>query len=298
MGRMTGIYCISRGEAGGTSYRPVLRNVTIMRGMVSYPGPGPIEPVDSVVRTSGPDEPVNGDTRCWTGGGEYDDNVQNVVLPQTGSDESVDSVVCTTGSNEPVDSVVCTSGPDEPVGGDTPCGTGDEEDVDYEGNVVLPRTGSDESVDSVVRTSGPDEPVSGVTPCWISVEECVVHVGEVSLPRTGYGEPVYRVAHISGLDDPGGSCAEDGKNYESVVALHRTGSDQSFNKVVSIVGPKVDKGSLDKIRMWEINPRLELKMHYKSSHSILFREGVCHQPGAASFCRLTQIRLRTGGKSF
>ena len=68
-----------------------------------------------------------------------------------------------------------------------PCGTGDEEYVDNERNVVLPRTGSDEPVDivvrttrsdepvdSVVRTSGSDEPVSGVTPCWTGVEECVI----------------------------------------------------------------------------------------------------------------------------
>ena len=37
---------------------------------------------------------------------------------------------------------------------------------------------------------------------------------------------------------------------------------------------EVDKGTLDKIRMWEINPRSELKVHYKPSHSVIFREGV------------------------
>ena len=35
----------------------VLRNVTFMRVMLSYTGPGPI---NSVVCTSGPDEPVKG----------------------------------------------------------------------------------------------------------------------------------------------------------------------------------------------------------------------------------------------
>ena len=197
--------------------------------------------------TSGPDEPVNGDTPCWTCDEEYDDNEGNVVLPWTGNDE-------------PVDSVVRTSGPDEPVNGDTPCWTGDEGYVDYEGKLVLPQTGSDEPIDSVVRTTGAD------------------------------------VARTSGLNNPDGSCAEDGQNYESAVALHRTGSDQTYNKVVSIVGPgnktgsvtdasgdlivmssecrEVDEGTLDKIRMWEINPQSELKVHYKPSHGVIFCEGV------------------------
>ena len=37
---------------------------------------------------------------------------------------------------------------------------------------------------------------------------------------------------------------------------------------------EVDEGTLDKICMWEINPRSELKVHYKPSHSVIFREGV------------------------
>ena len=114
----------------------------------------------------GPDELVNGDTPCWTGDEEYDDYEGNGVLPRTGSDEPVDSVVRTTGSDEPVDSVIHTPGPDEPVNGDTPCWTGDEEYVDNEGNVVLPRTGSNELVDSVVRTTRSDEPMlRNVLPC-------------------------------------------------------------------------------------------------------------------------------------
>ena len=73
-----------------------MRNMTIMRGMLCVPVlfvlPGPI---DSVVCTSGPDEPVNGDTPCGTGDEKYDDNEGNVVLTWTGSDEPVDSVVRT-----------------------------------------------------------------------------------------------------------------------------------------------------------------------------------------------------------
>ena len=97
--------------------------------------------VDSIARTSEPDEPVNGVTPCWTGDEEYDDYEGNVVLPQTGSDE-------------PVDSVACTSRPDVPVNGVTPCWTGDKECDVYEGDVHLTQTGSDEPVNSVVCTSG------------------------------------------------------------------------------------------------------------------------------------------------
>ena len=63
----------------------------------------------------------------------------------------------------------------------------------------------------------------------------------------GSGESANGVAHTSGLDDPDGSCAEDGQNYESAVALHRTGSDQTLNKTVSVVGlggPRNETGSV------------------------------------------------------
>ena len=37
------MYCVSRGDAGGTPYTgQVLRNVTVMGVMLSCPGPGPV----------------------------------------------------------------------------------------------------------------------------------------------------------------------------------------------------------------------------------------------------------------
>ena len=122
----------------------------------------------------------------------------------------------------------------------------------------------------------------------------------VRFPCPGSGESV-NGGCFSYVDDPDGSCDVDGQHYVSAVALHRTGSDQTFNKVVSIVcislgGPgyetgsvtdasgdvvvmssecrEVDKGTLDKIRMCKINLWSELKMHYEPYHSVIFREGV------------------------
>ena len=37
---------------------------------------------------------------------------------------------------------------------------------------------------------------------------------------------------------------------------------------------EVDNGTLDKIRLWGVNPRSELKVHYEPSHSAIFGEGV------------------------
>ena len=121
----------------------------------------------------------------------------------------------------------------------------------------------------------------------------------VRLPCPGSSESVDGVARTSGLENPDGSCAEVGQIYESAVALHQTGSDQTFNKVVSIVGPggpgnetgsvadasrdvivmssecrEVDNGTLDKIRMWEINHPTVL---YFARGFVISRE----QPGFA-----------------
>ena len=134
MGRMTGLYCISRGEVGGTSYWAGVEKDNDYEGNGVLPRTGSDEPVDSVVRTSGPDEPVNGHMPCCTGDEESGDNEGNVV-----------------------DGVVCTSGLDEPVSGVTPCWTGVEECVVYAGEVALPRTTSSESVNGVTRTSGLDD---------------------------------------------------------------------------------------------------------------------------------------------
>ena len=64
-----------------------------MRNMTIYEG----DVIDSVVRTSGPDEPVNGVTPCWTSDKECGVDEGDVVLTWTGSDEPVNSVVCTSG---------------------------------------------------------------------------------------------------------------------------------------------------------------------------------------------------------
>ena len=94
---------------------------------------------------------------------------------------------------------------------------------------------------------------AGGTSYWAGVDKCDDYEGNGVLPRS--------------------------QIYDSAVALHRTGSDQTFNEVFSIVGPvgpgnetgsvadasgdvivmssecqEVDIGTLDKIRMWEINP--------------------------------------------
>ena len=133
-------------------------------------------------------------------------------------------------------------------------------------------------VDSAVRTSAPDEPVNSDT-------SCCTGEGNVVLPRTGSGELVNGVTRTSRLDDPDGSCDVAGQVYVCAVVLCRTGSDQKFDNVVSIVGyetgsvtdasgdvvvmssecREVDKATLHKIRMCKINPRLELKVHYSSA---------------------------------
>ena len=195
-----GLYCICRGEAGGTSYwasvekgddyegngvlprmsrstvlsvlpgrlnrspvtcpaGPVMGNLTIMRGMLSYPEPGP----------------MNRSTLLF-------------VLPAPMSRSTVLFVV-----PGRMDRSMVTR-PAIPV----------------VRNLMTMR-GSDEPVDGVVRTSRPDEPVSGVTSCLTGVEECIVYAGEVA--RTGYGESVNGVTRTSGLDDPDGSCDVDSRNY-------------------------------------------------------------------------------------
>ena len=196
------------------------------------------------------------------------------------------------------------------VNGVTPCWTADEEYDEFEGNVVLPQN----LVNSVVCTSGPDEPVSSVKPWWTGAEECVVCEGEVALPRTGSGESVNGVARTSGLDDPVGSCVEDGQIYENDVALHRTRSDQTFNKVVSIVcpgGPGNESGSvadasrdvivmssecreIDKALLRDIGQNT-----YVGNRPPVGAESALRTiPGAAAFCRLTQMGLGTGWNLF
>ena len=104
-----------------------------------------------------------------------------------------------------------------------------------------------------------------------------------------------------GPGGPGGPCNEEGDVYEGDVAMHWTGSDETVNSVVSIIGPggpgdgtgsvvdapgdaivmlsecrDSDRGTLDNIhvRMWRVNPRSESKVCCEPSHSIIFDEGV------------------------
>ena len=127
---------------------------------------------DSVVRTSGPVEPVHGNTPCWVGVRKYDDKEGTVIQTRAGSDE-------------PVNSAVRTSGPVEPVNGDIPCWTGDGESDNNSGILSYPGPGPMsqstvlfvipglmcQSTSSVVRTSGPDKPVNGDMPCCTGDEE-------------------------------------------------------------------------------------------------------------------------------
>ena len=108
-----------------------------------------------------------GVTPYWNGVEKCDDYEGKVVLPRTGSDEPVDSFVCTTGSDEPVASVVCTTGSDEPVAS------------------VVHTTGSNEPVVSVVCTPGPAEPVNDVTPAGPVIRNMTIMWGKLSCPGLG-----------------------------------------------------------------------------------------------------------------
>ena len=95
-----------------------------------------------------------GVTPYWNGVEKCDDYEGKFVLPRTGSDEPVDSFVCTTGSDEPVASVVRT-------------------------------TGSNEPVVSVVSTPGPAEPVNDVTPAGPVMRNMTIMGGKLSCPGLG-----------------------------------------------------------------------------------------------------------------
>ena len=134
-------------------------------------------------------------------------------------------------------------------------------------------------VDPVVRDSLPGPgPMSRSTVIF-------VHQGQMA--------PVMRTACP---DQQCCSYIRDEDNDIMRVLLPHTGPDQTVNNVVSTVGPgnetrsvadapgdvivrssdcrEIDKGTLDKLRMWQVKPRSELKVYYESSHSIIFDEGV------------------------
>ena len=96
---------------------------------------------------------------------------------------------------------------------------------------------------------------------------------------------------------PVGPCDEEGDVYVGYVALPRTGSDGPVISVVSAVGPggpcdhgdatgpvadatvvssecrEIDRGTLDSIRVWQVNPRSESKVCCGPYHSAIFDEG-------------------------
>ena len=77
-----GLYCVLHisGETGGMSYWAGVEKDDDYEGNGVLPRTGSVEPVDSVVRTSGPVDPVNGDTPCWTSDGKSDNNEGNIIL--------------------------------------------------------------------------------------------------------------------------------------------------------------------------------------------------------------------------
>ena len=106
-----------------------------------------------------------------------------------------------------------------------------------------------------------------------------------ALPRTGSDEPVNSVVSTPGPSGPGGLCDVEGDIYEGDVSLYRTNSDKMVNGVVSTIAPggpsdetglvadapgdvivmssecqEIDRGILDNMRMWRVNPQLESKV--------------------------------------
>ena len=128
-----GVYCVSRGDAGGAPYWTGDKEGDFYEGDVTLPWADSDEPVNCVVHTS---EPVGPGGPCDEAGDVCEGEVS---LPQTGSDE-------------PVISVVSASG----LGG--PGGYCYEECDVYEGHVALHQTGSDETVHNVVSAIGPGGP--------------------------------------------------------------------------------------------------------------------------------------------
>ena len=107
----------------------------------------------------------------------------------------------------------------------------------YGGDIILPRTGS-------------DEPVPGVTPCWTSVRKCDIYQSTVALRRTGSDQIVDNAVSTV---DPGGP------GYETGSVMNAPGD----VLVRSSECRGVDKGTLDTIRMWGVNSRSAVKVHYE-----------------------------------
>ena len=78
-----GVYCVFWGDAGVTPYWTGVEECDVYGGNVVLPRTGSDEPVNSVVRTTGPDEPVNGVTPGYTGVKECDVYEGDVALPWT-----------------------------------------------------------------------------------------------------------------------------------------------------------------------------------------------------------------------
>ena len=86
---------------------------------------------------------------------------------------------------------------------------------------------------------------AGVMPYWNGGEEGDVYEGDVALHRTVTNESVNRVVHTSGMDDPGGPCNNTSNIYQKNIALTRTGSDEPVSSVVCVFGSVGPGGPFD-----------------------------------------------------
>ena len=133
-----------------------------------------------------------------------------------------------------------------------------------------------------------------VVPYWSEDEEGDMYECDVALPRSGSDEPVNSVVSTSESGGPVGPCAEESDVFEGAVALPQTGSDEPVISAVGLGGPcdatgpvadapgvvssecrrDIDRGTLDSIWVWRVNPRSESKVCCGPSHSVIFDEGV------------------------
>ena len=139
---------------------------------------------------------------------------------------------------------------------------------------------------------------AGVVPYWSGDDEEDVYEGDVALSRAGSNELVNSVVRASGPGGPGSPCNEEGVVSEGNVAMHRTGSDETVVSVVSTISSggsgdetgsaadapgdamimlsecrDSDRGALDKVRLWRVNPRSKSRVCCEPAHGDMFDEG-------------------------
>ena len=133
----------------------------------------------------------------------------------------------------------------------------------------------------------------------VAPEDDDVCEGEVAMPRTSSDEPVNSVVRTSEPGGPRDLCDEEGDVSEGNVAMHRTGSDETVVSAIGTISPRghsdetgsvavapgesiamlsecwdSDRGTLDNICMWRVNPRSESRVCCEPSHGDMFDEGV------------------------